>query len=64
MFVIQDKSCDAMIGPFDTYEDAASFIAKVEDISGNNINSLEMYGVDEPNEWLYDNMDDILMANC
>ena len=53
-----------MIGPFNTYEDAASFIAKVEDISGNNISNLEMYGVDEPDEWLYDNMDDILMANC
>jgi hypothetical protein len=64
VFVVHDEDSQSMIGPFNTSEDAISFIAKVEDISKYNFSCIEVYDVNEPDEWIHDNMDNILMANC
>lgn len=63
MYVVYDTETQSMIGPFDSHEDAQSFIVKVEEMSNLKIDGLEVYGMTEPNEWVLDNMDNILMAN-
>jgi len=64
MFVVHDQDTQSIIGPFNTNEDAVSFMTKVEEMSQYNFSLIEVYDVQEPNEWLHDNMDNILMANC
>jgi len=64
MFVVHDQDTQSIIGPFNTSEDAVSFMTKVEEMSQYNFSLIEVYDVQEPNEWLHDNMDNILMANC
>ena len=63
MFIVKDNESEGIIGPFSMYEDAVSFVTKVESMSGTYINGLEVFDVTEPNEWIYENMDNILMAN-
>jgi len=62
MYVVTNT--DNEIGPFDTYEDAVSFIAKVEELSPSGDAGLEVLDLTSPEEWLHENMNDILMANC
>jgi len=64
MFVVHDEDSQSMIGPFDTSEDALSFIAKIEEMSRYGFSLVEVYDVVDPEEWMHDNMDNILMANC
>jgi hypothetical protein len=64
MFVVHDQDTQSIIGPFNTGEDAVSFMTKVEEMSQYNFSLIEVYDVQEPNEWIHDNMDNILMANC
>jgi len=64
MFVVHDQDTQSIIGPFNTSEDAVSFMTKVEEMSQYNFSLIEVYDVQEPNEWIHDNMDNILMANC
>lgn len=64
MYIVTDLDNDSTVGPFQSYEDANSFIAKVEEISHNHVINLEILEMTQPEEWLYENMDDLLMANC
>jgi len=64
MYVITDLNSDSAIGPFEMYEDAISFIAKVDEMSYLNESGLEVLDVSTPEDWLLENMDSILMANC
>ncbi|CAB4153317.1 hypothetical protein UFOVP621_93 [uncultured Caudovirales phage] len=64
MFIVNDPDTQSMIGGFNTNEDAISFIAKVESMSNHNITSLEVYEVVDADEWLFDNMDNLIMSNC
>lgn len=62
MFILHDEDTQSMIGPFNTAEDAVSFVTKVEEMSNHNLSVLEVYDVVQPDEWLHENMDNILMA--
>jgi hypothetical protein len=64
MFIVSDPDTQSMIGGFNTSEDASSFIAKVEEMSNHNIFSLEVYEVVDSDEWLFDNMDNLIMSSC
>jgi hypothetical protein len=64
MFIVSDPDTQSMIGGFNTGEDASSFIAKVEEMSNHNILSLEVYEVVDSDEWLFDNMDNLIMSSC
>ena len=64
MFIVTDLDSDSTVGPFNTHDDAASFIAKVEELSHSGDSGLEILDVNSPEDWLCENMDDLLMANC
>lgn len=63
MFIVTDLENQMTVGPFTVAQDAVSFITKVEEMSHNNITGFEILEINDPEEWLYENMDDILMAN-
>lgn len=63
MFAVHDPDTQSMIGGFETYDEASEFLAKVDDLSKANVNNLEIYELNEPNEWLFENMENILMAS-
>lgn len=64
MYMVIDEETQSLIGPFDNEMDASSFIAKVESESLYNISSLEAYEVTSTEDWMFENIDNILMANC
>ena len=64
MFVVYDQDSQSIVGPFHTSEDGISFISRVEELSRYNFSCIEVYELNDPDEWIHDNMDDILMANC
>jgi hypothetical protein len=62
--MVLDEETQSIIGPFNDEVDAASFIAKVESESLYNISSLEAYEVTSTDDWMFENIDNILMSNC
>jgi predicted house-cleaning NTP pyrophosphatase (Maf/HAM1 superfamily) len=63
MFIVTDLENQMTVGPFTVAQDAVSFITKIEEMSHNNITGFELIEVNDPEEWLYENMEDILMSN-
>ena len=61
MFVITNNEDPQLIGPFDTLQDANNFMTKLESLS-KDFYVFEIYEVVEPEEWINDNMDNILMS--
>lgn len=64
MFIVTDLENQMTVGPFVAAEDAARFISKVEDMSRQQVTGFEILQIDDPEEWLYENMDDLLMSSC
>ena len=64
MYIVTDLENQMTVGPFTAAEDAMSFITRIEEMSHNNLTGFEILSLDTPDEWLYENMDDIIMANC
>jgi len=61
MFVITNNEDPQLIGPFETLQDANSFMTKLEGMA-RGFYVFEIYEVIEPTEWMEENMSDILMA--
>ena len=63
MFIIYDLDSQSVIGPFYDYTDAQKFISNIEDMSLKNVNNLEIFEMETPDDWTYNNLDDLLMSN-
>lgn len=63
MFIIYDLDSQSVIGPFNDCTDAQLFINNIEDISVKSVNNLEIFEMESPDDWTYNNLDDLLMSN-
>ena len=64
MFLISNIEDEVLIGPFTTANDAVSFISKLETMSNNHLTGFIIKEIENPEEWLEQNMDELLMAFC
>lgn len=55
MYVIFDVTTNTLMGPFDTEESAVGFKVEAEAELNDSNQSLDLYQLTEPTEWMLDN---------